>query len=72
MFKILGYKYKLSDIPKNWEHTHRQCGMNNILWIDSRYPSRKEVYEIETRLSSNECCVIFNGNDKPVAMYKGN
>lgn len=70
MSNIIGTKYKLSELPVDWKTTVRKCGMNDIMYISSRYPSRKEVENIRDRLWADECCILFDANDKVQHIYR--
>jgi len=70
MSNIIVSRFKLSNIAINWQDTKRPCGMNNILYMGHRHPSRKEINSIKLALTPNECAVLFDANDKAQFIYR--
>lgn len=67
MTLIVGSRFKLSSIPADWKQTTRPCGMNNVMFLEHRFPTKKEKSSIMQRLQPDECCIIFDDNDIAVS-----
>lgn len=72
MSLILGYRYNAIDIKKlhSYKDANRKCGMNDLVWIDNRYPSRREKNAIISKLADDEVAIIFDSNDNAVECLK--
>lgn len=72
MSLILGYRYNAIDIKKlhSYKDAKRKCGMNDLVWIDNRYPSRREKNAIISKLADDEVAIIFDSNDNAVECLK--
>lgn len=70
MSNIIGSRFKITAIAPVWHETKRPCGMNNIVYMDNKYPSRKMIDNIKSRLKDDECCIIFDANDKAQYIYR--
>ena len=69
MALILGYKYPASILTNtNWRDIERKVGMNDLVFMEHRYPSMREKWNIKAQLKPDQICVIFSANDKPTEL----
>ena len=48
---------------KSWNEIKRPAGMNQIIYMANKFPSSRQLDDLESSLNSDQCILIFNPDD---------